>query len=50
MSKDTYLGNNGIKGDGVIMIGSGLIANLNDQQIELIKHAKTTYQTQKNDK
>lgn len=39
-----------INGDGVIMIGSGLIANLNDQQIELIKHAKTTYQTQKNDK
>ncbi|MFT4924344.1 MAG: lipopolysaccharide export system protein LptC [Phenylobacterium sp.] len=36
-----------INGDDVTMVGSGLVANLNDQQIELIKHAETIYQSTK---
>ena len=36
-----------INGDDVTMVGSGLVANLNDQQIELIKHAETIYQSHK---
>lgn len=36
-----------IYGDDVTMIGSGLIAHLNDQQIELINHAETIYQSDK---
>jgi lipopolysaccharide export system protein LptC len=36
-----------IRGDDVIMTGSGLIANLNDHHIELIRHAQTIYQSDK---
>ena len=32
-------------GDGLVITGSGLIADLNEQKIELIKHAQTIYQS-----
>jgi lipopolysaccharide export system protein LptC len=34
-------------GEGVEITGAGLMANLNEQKIELIRHAKTIYQTVK---
>jgi lipopolysaccharide export system protein LptC len=34
-------------GDGLKISGSGLVADLNKQRIELIKHAQTIYQSQK---
>lgn len=36
-----------ILGDGIEIIGSGLNADLNEEQIELTKHAKTIYQSYK---
>ena len=36
-----------INGDDVIMTGSGLVANLDDEHIELIRHAQTIYQSNK---